>query len=75
MRYFFEMKVLPPYDGVHFSIEMLKEFAKQQLANKVAEEVLKEAKTKMNFEGTCILATWDTKDGYDDWEVLEWPTP
>lgn len=71
MRYFFEIDVLNPYNDEHFSVEMLKEFAKHQLANMVAEKVFKEAKTEMNPEGTYIIATWDTVNPDEEYEVFE----
>lgn len=75
MRFFNEMKVLSSYDDGRISIEELKEMAKWQLADIVAEKVVKEAKVKVNPEGTSIIATWDTVNPDEEYEVLEWPTP
>lgn len=75
MRFFNEMKVLSSYDDGRISIEELKEMAKWQLADIVAEKVVKEAKVKVNPEGTYIIATWDTVNPDKEYEVLKWPTP
>lgn len=75
MRFFNEMKVLSSYDDGRISIEELKEMAKWQLADIVAEKVVKEAKVKVNPEGTYIIATWDTVNPDEEYEVFEWPTP
>ena len=72
MRFFNEMKVYQPSCT---PIEKLKEMAKWQLADIVAEKVVKEAKIKVNPEGTYIIATWDTVNPDKEYEVLEWPTP
>ena len=76
MEYFYEMKVLSPYDDSRISTEKLKEMARWQLANMIAEKVVKEARAEMNPEGTYILASWETnEDCGNDWEMFEWPTP
>lgn len=72
MRFFNEMKI---YQPSCIPIEKFKEMAKRQLADIVAEKVMKEAKIQVNPEGTYIIATWDTVNPDKEYEALEWPTP
>lgn len=72
MKFFSEVKV---YQPSCVPIERFKEMAKQQLANIVAEKVMEEAKIQVNPEGTYVIATWDTVNPDEEYEVFEWSTP